>query len=80
MLIKFFNIKIDNKKQNEKNKNQNNNNNLFRSKSEINSSLNKKQENQKNEKDNLLNNIEIYELLSFEDKYINKGYFYEKNK
>ena len=77
---KFFNIKIDNKKQNEKNKNQNNNNNLFRSKSEINKSLNKKQENQKNEKDNLLNNIEIYELLSFEDKYINKGYFYEKNK
>ncbi len=78
---KFFNLKTDNKKQNEKNKNQNNhNNNFFRSKSEINKSQNKKQDNQNKEKDNLLNNIEIYELVKFDDSLINKGYFYDKNK
>ena len=74
---KLFNIKADNKKQNDKIKNQNNNN-LKRSKSEINKLLNKKPDINKNGNEKNLNNLEIYDLVKFDEKLINKGYFYEK--
>ena len=74
---KLFNYKIDNKKSNEINQNKNNNN-IKRSKSEFNKSFNKNI-NIKFEKDNL-NNLDIYDLIKFDEKLINKGYFYEKNK
>ena len=79
---KFFNFKLDIKKQNEKIKYQinNNSNNIDRSKSEINKTLNKKIENSnKNEKENYLNDMEIYNLIKYDETLINQGYFYEKN-
>lgn len=78
---KFFNLKLDIKKQNENIKYQinNNSNNIDRSKSDINKTLNKKIENSnKNEKENNLNNMEIYDLIKYDETLINQGYFYEK--
>ena len=83
IMTKLFNFQTNNKNHNEKIKNKNNNNNnnnLNRSKSELNKSFNKKINiKNKNEKENLTN-LEIYDLLKFDETLINKGYFYDKNK
>ena len=77
---KLFNFNIDMKKPNEKIKKTNNN--LNRSKSGLNKTINKNpgiNNMNKNEKENNLNNLEIYDLVKFEEALINKGYFYNKN-
>ena len=76
---KIFNLRTDNKKQNEK---LNNQNYVKKSKSDINKSFNKNPDINlnKNEKENKINNIELYDLVKFDEKFVNKGYFFNKNK
>ena len=83
--IPKFNLKKENNNQNEKLKNKNNNNfNSFRSKSELNKSFNKNKKSENNdsninEKGKEIKNLEIYELLKFDDSLVNKSYFFEKS-
>lgn len=81
--IPKFNLKRENKNQDEKIKNKKSNNNL-RSQSELNKSFNKKSQiNNSNqnerEKEKELKNLEIYELLKFDESLVNKSYFYQKS-
>ena len=80
--IPKFNIKRENNNQNAKNKNMNINNNYnpTRSKSELNKSFNKKsQVNNPNQNEKELKNLEIYELVKFDESLVNKSYFFEKS-
>ena len=83
--IPKFNLKKEKNNQNEKLKNKNNNNfNSFRSKSELNKSFNKNKKSENNdsninEKGKEIKNLEIYELLKFDDSLVNKSYFFEKS-
>ena len=84
--IPKFNIRRENNIQKDKPKNKNSNItfNCFRSKSELNKSFNKKYKiNNSNindkEKEKDLKNIEIYELVKFDESLVNKSYFYEKS-
>lgn len=80
--IPKFNIKRESNNQNVKNKNMNINNNYnpTRSKSELNKSFNKKsQVNNPNQNEKELKNLEIYELVKFDESLVNKSYFFEKS-
>ena len=58
----------------------NNNYNPTRSKSELNKSFNKKsQVNNPNQNEKELKNLEIYELVKFDESLVNKSYFFEKS-
>ena len=84
--IPKFNLKMENNNQNEKNKNKINyiNLNPIRSKSEVNKSFNKKSQiNNQNinekEKNKDLKQLEVYELVKFDESLVNKSYFYENS-
>lgn len=83
----LFNFKVDNKKNINKNKT---GNNFYKNENSFNKSINDKSinknfnikpninNNNKNEKEKNLNNLEIYDLVKFDEILINKSYFYEK--